>query len=75
MTKEALEVARGEVLIPRAELKRRYSRSHVTIWRWEHQPDFPAPAAIIHGRRYYRLSDLEKWELRLVSPHGPESNL
>lgn len=51
-----------ETLIPRAELKRRYSKSHVTVWRWEKRPDFPAPAAIISGRRYYRLSDLEKWE-------------
>jgi hypothetical protein len=54
----------GNELIPHAALKRRWSRSPVTIWRWAKQPDFPPAAAVINDRRFYRLTDIEAYETR-----------
>ena len=45
------------------QVQRRYQRSHVSIWRWRHDPDlnFPRPLRI-NRLLYWRLSDLEAWE-------------
>jgi ribosomal protein L37AE/L43A len=53
-----------EELIPEADLKRRWNRCHATIWRCRKCPDFPRPAAIINGRRLYRLVDIREFETR-----------
>lgn len=56
-----------DALIPRAELKRRYGVSEMTIWRLEKAGKLPKPAAIINRRKLYRLADLEAWEASTVS--------
>lgn len=45
------------------QVQQRYQRTHVTIWRWLHDPDlgFPQPVKI-QRLNYWRLSDLEAWE-------------
>lgn len=45
------------------QVQRRYQRSHVSIWRWRHDPalNFPTPLRI-NRLLYWRLSDLEAWE-------------
>ncbi len=50
-------------LIPRAKLPKRYSKTAMTIHRWERDPAlaFPVPI-IINGLRYYDLAELEAWE-------------
>lgn len=45
------------------QVQRRYQKSHVTIWRWLHDPElgFPQPVKV-RRLNYWRLRDLETWE-------------
>jgi hypothetical protein len=54
----------GEDLrLPTKAVQRRYSVSSRTLDRWLEKSslNFPKPM-IINGRRYWRASDLERWE-------------
>jgi hypothetical protein len=57
---------KDEVFLPAAQVRRRYGDiSDMTLWRWLHdrELDFPTPAEIA-GRRYWRLSELLRFEVR-----------
>ena len=56
-TKEKAEFLTGP------QVRERYQKSHVTIWRWVRDPglNFPQPIQI-NRLNYWRLSDLEAWE-------------
>ncbi len=45
------------------QVRDRYQKSHVTIWRWINDPalGFPQPIRI-NRLNYWRLADLETWE-------------
>jgi predicted DNA-binding transcriptional regulator AlpA len=45
------------------QVQARYSKSHVSIWRWMNDPDlgFPKPVKI-NRLNYWKLSDLEAFE-------------
>jgi predicted DNA-binding transcriptional regulator AlpA len=50
-------------LVPDPEVRKRYSRSEMTIWRWDQTPTLGFPKPIrINGRKYRRLSELREWE-------------
>jgi hypothetical protein len=51
-------------LVPRKNLRERYSASAMTIHRWERDEklEFPEAAAVINGRKYYDLDKIEAWE-------------
>lgn len=55
-----------DTIIPESILKQRYSVAAFTIYRWSKKPDFPKVAAVINGRRFYKLRDIEEWEKRDV---------
>lgn len=45
------------------QVRKRYQKSHVTIWRWVRDPDLGFPKPIqINRLNYWRLADLEAWE-------------
>lgn len=45
------------------QVRERYQKSHVTIWRWVRDPDLNFPQPIqINRLNYWRLADLEAWE-------------
>ena len=50
-------------LLPAKAVRRRYSISDMTLWRWLRcvELGFPPPT-IIRRRRYWRLGDLRQWE-------------
>lgn len=52
-----------DVLVPDPEVCKRYSRSKMSLWRWDQDPalGFPKPL-YIQGRKYRRLSELREWE-------------
>jgi hypothetical protein len=53
-----------KVYIPATKVRERYGGiSDMSLWRWERNPEmgFPAPITI-NRRRYWRLTDLERWE-------------
>jgi hypothetical protein len=55
---------KDEVFLPAAQVKRRYGDiTDMTLWRWLHDKalGFPQPAEIA-GRRYWRLSELQRFE-------------
>ena len=45
------------------QVQARYGISHVTAWRWAHDPalGFPKPLKV-NRLNYWRLADLEAWE-------------
>ena len=45
------------------QVRARYQRSHVSIWRWVRDPalGFPQPLQI-NRINYFRLAELEAWE-------------
>ena len=47
------------------DLRHRYSRSDVTIWRWYTTGDFPKPH-YLHGKRFWWLDEVEAYEARQV---------
>jgi predicted DNA-binding transcriptional regulator AlpA len=55
-----------------AQVKRRYAVSDMAIWRWLHDPaiGFPPPFKI-GKRNYWRLSDLQTFELRCAVHKAP----
>ncbi|TNC10426.1 transcriptional regulator [Methylobacterium terricola] len=57
----------GEML-PASHVRQRYAISDMTLWRWEKDPklDFPKPIRI-NGRRYWRLADIQDFEIRQSS--------
>lgn len=49
------------------QVQRRYQRSHVSIWRWRHDPELGFPKPIrINRLLYWRLADLEAWEAAMA---------
>lgn len=51
-----------ETYISAAQLKRRFGgRSDMWIWRRQQDDNFPTPLRI-SGQRYWKLSELQKWE-------------
>ncbi len=56
-TKEKVEFLTGP------QVRERYQKSHVTMWRWVRDPalNFPQPIKI-NRLNYWRLADLESWE-------------
>ncbi|NGM33331.1 transcriptional regulator [Methylobacterium sp. DB0501] len=55
-------------LLPALHVRQRYNISDMTLWRWEKDPKLQFPAPIrINGRRYWRLADLQGFELRQSS--------
>ncbi len=54
--------------ITRKKLLERFGGiSAMTLWRWEHDErlGFPKPADI-NRRKYYDLSEIERWEQKFV---------
>jgi len=50
------------------QVQQRYKKSHVSIWRWRHDPDLGFPKPIrINRNLYWRLADLEHWEAKLAA--------
>ena len=47
-------------LLPRRELRSFVPVSDMTIWRWEREGSPPRHLSI-HGRNYWRLSELRDW--------------
>ncbi|MEX6506951.1 helix-turn-helix transcriptional regulator [Jiella sp. M17.18] len=63
MNLEAQNEAQDQ-LLPAIEVQRRYSISHMTLYRWERKRpelEFPRPL-VINSRRYWYLSQLVAWE-------------
>lgn len=52
----------------------RYNVSDMSIWRWLRDPtvNFPKPALIVRGRRYWAESDLVNWERGYI-PYGDDA--
>jgi predicted DNA-binding transcriptional regulator AlpA len=46
------------------QLRRRYGVSDMSLWRWQKDQSlgFPKPLRI-NGRRFWKLSELEAWEV------------
>ena len=60
------------VYLTQAQVKARYGGvSDMAIWRWEHRPEvsFPRPL-VINGRKFWKLSELETFERRVVARGG-----
>jgi hypothetical protein len=55
---------KDEVFLTSAQVKRRYGgRTDMSLWRWEHDAKLGFPQPIeISGRRYWRLSELQRFE-------------
>lgn len=54
-------------LVSCAQLRKHFGGvTDMSIWRWLRLPNdpLPQPAAIISGRRYWRLGDIETWLAR-----------
>jgi len=50
--------------LPAPKVRERYSVSDMSLWRWLNDPDLAFPKPIyIRGRRFWRISDLEAWEI------------
>lgn len=45
------------------QVRKRYSVTDMSLWRWQKNPDlgFPTPL-VINRRRYWREHDLIEWE-------------
>ena len=58
----------SEDLLPAAQVRARYGISDMTLWRWETDQDlgFPQPMRI-NNRRYWRLAELQAFEIRQAS--------
>lgn len=55
--------AKKQEFLTGPQVRDRYQRSHVTIWRWVRDPDLNFPQPIqINRLNYWRLADLEAWE-------------
>ena len=54
--------SQGDLLTGK-QVQARYSKSHVTLWRWVRDPkmNFPQPM-VINGLNHWRLADLRSWE-------------
>ena len=54
----------NDFFLPSREVRRRYGVSDMGLWRWLRRPDlgFPKPI-IINGRRLWKLSELQAWEI------------
>jgi predicted DNA-binding transcriptional regulator AlpA len=55
-----------------AQVRSRYGNiSDMTLWRWLQDANlrFPKPLTI-NGRRYWKISDLEAWEISQTSNEG-----
>jgi hypothetical protein len=57
--------APSPVLITSRQLRARFGGiSEMTVFRWERNPNLNFPKAVrINNRRYWRLADVEFWEL------------
>ena len=56
--------ADGDRWIGAPQVRKRYNDlSDMGLWRWLHDPklNFPHPH-YVNGRRYWRISQLERWE-------------
>jgi hypothetical protein len=54
---------KDEVFLPSAQVKRRYNVTDMSPWRWLHDAELGFPQPIeIGGRRYWRLSELQRFE-------------
>jgi predicted DNA-binding transcriptional regulator AlpA len=62
-TSAALLSATGDCYLPAIEVKYRYHKSEMTLWRWVRDPrlKFPPPVKIGY-LNHWRLSDLLAWE-------------
>ena len=60
-----------DVRITAPQVRTRYGgRSDMWLWRLLHKdPLFPKPL-VINGRRYWKISDLEAWEISQTSNEG-----
>src|SRR3954447_6194300 len=60
-----------DVHLPAPQVRRRYGRSDMWLWRLlqDEKSGFPKPL-IIKSRRYWRLADLKRWELWHASKQG-----
>ena len=56
-------------LLPTRLVCKRYGVSGRTIIRWEQDPDlnFPKPASVINGRKYYSEAELTAFDRALVA--------
>ena len=58
----------NEDLLPASVARARYGVSDMTIFRWLADPKLGFPQPIrINGRRYWRLADLQAFEVRQAS--------
>jgi predicted DNA-binding transcriptional regulator AlpA len=58
----------SEDLLPATPVRARYGVSDMTIFRWLADPKLGFPQPIrINGRRYWRLADLQAFEVRQAS--------
>jgi predicted DNA-binding transcriptional regulator AlpA len=58
-----------DVRLPAKLVWQRYSVTDRTLDRWLTRPElrFPKPIAVINGRRYWSLAELEAWERERAS--------
>jgi hypothetical protein len=58
----------SDVFLTTKQVCARYSRSQMTLWRWEQNPaiGFPRPM-VVNGLKLYRLSGLLAFEARQVT--------
>ncbi len=59
----------ADVMVTAKQVYARYGGiSEMTLWRWlrDERMNFPQPM-MINGRRYWKLSDLQAWEIARAS--------
>jgi predicted DNA-binding transcriptional regulator AlpA len=60
------QIETEDIYLSANQVRRRYGNiSDMALWRWLRDPevDFPKPI-VISGRRYFRLTDLQEFEIR-----------
>jgi predicted DNA-binding transcriptional regulator AlpA len=61
----------GKRLLPDSHVAKRYGVSHMTLWRWDHDPglNFPKPIRI-KNRKYRDEDELERFERERARASG-----
>jgi predicted DNA-binding transcriptional regulator AlpA len=62
----------SESFLTSAKVRARYGVSNMWLHRRLRDSDFPEPLTI-RGRKYWRLSELTKWELARARHEGPHA--
>jgi len=60
-----------DVHLPAAQVRHRYGRSDMWLWRLLHDQSSGSPKPlVINKRRYWRLADLRDWKLSQAAKQG-----